>query len=182
MRYLIAICMLTCSAGCVRSSASDVDSSSAGSVDARITVDNKVITFKKDFNVDIVVENNTAKPIKIDTSPDEVIKPAIEYRQKGSRCTISVTQDQDEDGKFDFFCTYDLKVLSPGKSMLSITIPSGKSCKLTFPISPWGPTYGSSPSTAIPGPAEISAQLRLLVDGQWQTIVTKPLRVDFVRR
>jgi len=186
MRNLTTICLLILLVGCTRPN-DEIVVSSHGRISARMAIDDATIAFKKDFHVDIVIENHTDESIQIDTSPNEVIEPPTEksggvYREKGSRCTITVTQDQDKDGKFDFFCTYDMKVLSPRKSMVSFPIAPGREHKLKFSISPWGPNYGSLPSTAIPGPAEIRAELRLIVDGQSLSVPLKPARVNFVKK
>ncbi len=185
MRYLLSICVLVLLVGCTHSGG-EIAVSSPGLIGARIAI-NDIVTFKKDFHVDIVIENYTDESIHIDTSPNEVIEPPTEnsggvYRERGSRCTITVTQDQDEDGMFDFFCTYDMKVLSPRESMVSFPIVSGRKHMLRFPISPWGLNYGSLPSTAIPGPAEIRAELRLVVDGQTLIVPLEPARVNFVQK
>ena len=159
--------------------------SSVNSLSAKISINNTKIIFKKEFNVDIIIQNNGSNKVNIDVSPDEVVRAPTktsggEYLGKGSRCTISVTQDQDKNGQFDFFCTYHLKLQAPKKSITSFSILPGETHTFTFPISPWGPIRSSLPSTAILGPAEIHGELRLLINGQWNNVALDPCHIDFV--
>jgi hypothetical protein len=156
-----------------------------GDITAKISLYNAHIPFKKDFSVPIIIENNTNKPIKIDTSPDEVIEPPSQkyggvFRERGSRCMLSVTQDQDNNNQVDFFSTVDLKVESRNKTLNSFSIKTGKTHTLEFAISPWGPTYGVTRSTAVPGPAEIRGELKILINGQLLRVPLEPVRIDFV--
>ncbi len=143
------------------------------------------IAFQNDFDVVIAVNNNTGKQIKIDTSADEVIKPPTEtfggeYRQRGSTCTIIVTQDQDNDSRLDYFSNRLLKIFGINNSS-SIDINPGGTHKLTFNISPWGPTYGALPSTAIPGPAKIEGHLSFIINGQLLRLDLDPVKVNFIK-
>jgi hypothetical protein len=157
----------------------------AGAVTAKISLYNTHIPFKKDFSVPIIIENHTDKAIQIDTSADEVIKPPSEdsggiYRERGSRCVLTVTQDQDNNGQSDFFSTLDMKVESPNKALSSFIIEPGKTHTLEFTISPWGPTRSAIPSTAVPGPAEIRGELKILLDGEQLRVLLEPVRMNFV--
>jgi len=186
MRTLAAVVMIMFFSGC-RDSGDTHDSweIQPGGITAKISFYNTHIPFKKDFSVPIIIENNTNKPIQIDTSPDEVIIPPSEKyggmsRGRGSQCMLSVTQDQDNNNQFDFFSTAYMKVESQNKTLNSFTIKPGKTHTLEFAISPWGPTRSAIPSTAVPGPAEIKGALQILVNGQQLRIPLEPVRIDFV--
>ena len=160
-------------------------SSLIGGITAKISLDSNNIRFKKDFSVPIIIENNTNKPVQIDTSPDEVIeypseKSGGEYRERGSRCAIIVEQ-KGSGAEVGFFSTTDRKVKAPDKYRNSFTIEPGKSHTLKFAISPWGPTYSAIPSTAMPGPAEIKGELRILIDGEGLNVPLEPVRINFVK-
>jgi hypothetical protein len=87
------------------------------------------------------IENNTGRTIEIDTSPNEVIEPPSEksggvYRDRGSFIHITVTQDQDQNGQYDFFCTNYKKIPAQKESVTSFSIHPGKKHKITFSVSP----------------------------------------------
>jgi hypothetical protein len=179
------VACITIMFACVLSCDYTKTTSTVTDIRAKIDINNPKIIFKKDFSVDIIIQNNGSNKVNINVSPDEVITPPSEtsggsYRSRGSSCTLTVTQDQDKNSQFDFFCTSWSKIQPPGKSMNFISILPGKTHTISFTISPWGPIFSSLPSTAIPGPAEIHGNLQLIVNGHLYNVGLDSCKLNFV--
>ncbi len=182
-RYFLLLCigiMFFCALCCNCSK-----TTSSVSLNAKFDINNPKKIFKKEFSVNIIIQNIGSDTVNIDVSPDEVIRPPSEkyggeYRPRGSYCTLTVTQNQDKNDRLGFFSGSLLKIQPPVKSMNFITILPGKTHTISFSISPWGPTRSSIPSTAIPGPAEIQGNLQLIINGKLYNVALDSCKLDFV--
>ena len=178
MKNLLIILMMILLIGCSESQRNI--EISQDDVIAKLNVSDTNLTIGKDFELFITIENNSDETIEIDTSPDEVIVAPSEtsggeYKQNGSQCSISFTQQYN--GRLGFFSTTGRKILSQQESSKSFTIKPKRQYKLKYVLGPWGPTYGSSPSTASAGPAEIKVILHLIINGQTINIEAEPIEV-----
>ena len=179
LKNLVITLFLFSLAGCSKSD-NDRAIISPNDISVKLSVDNPVLTLKKDFDLYITIENNKNDTIEIDTSPDEFIVPHSEtsggeYKQRGSRCGVSFTQNYK--GQLGFFCTYDIKIPQQNSNTY-FSIGPGKKYKLSFRLSPWGPVYSAMPAYASAGPAEITASLQLIINGNSSNIKAEPIKVE----